>query len=64
MTTQDLFTADEVFISSTTREVQPVSEIEGHKIGQPGGLVTTKLAEAFSRYVAESLAKTDPRLSK
>lgn len=63
LNTQDLFTADEVFITSTTREVQPVSEIEGCKIAQPGGPVTKRLAEAFSRYVAESLVKSNPKAS-
>jgi branched-chain amino acid aminotransferase len=57
---QDLFEADEVFITSTTREVQPVSQIEERQIAQVGGPVTERLAEAFSRHVAESLLKTNP----
>ncbi len=52
---QDLFTADEVFVTSTTREVQPVSQIDARQIPQVRGLVTSQLAEAFSQYVAQSL---------
>lgn len=55
--TEDLYGADEVFITSTTREVQPVSEIEERKIAQVNGPVTRLLAEAFSRHVAESFLK-------
>jgi branched-chain amino acid aminotransferase len=55
--TEDLYRADEVFITSTTREVQPVSEIEEHKIAQVDGPVTRQLADAFSRHVAESFLK-------
>jgi len=52
---QDLLAADEAFITSTTREVQPVSQIEAHEFPQVPGPVTRRLAEAFSRYVAQSL---------
>ncbi len=52
---EDLFAADEVFITSTTREVQPVSQIETQQIHEIRGPITRRLAEAFSRYVAESL---------
>jgi branched-chain amino acid aminotransferase len=58
---EDLFVADEVFISSTTREVQPVSQIEDRKITQLNGPITQSLAEAFSQYVVESLTKTNTR---
>ena len=61
LTPEDLFAADEVFITSTTREVQPVSQIEEQKIALVGGAVTRLLAEAFSKYVARSFQKTDPR---
>ncbi len=50
----DLLTADEVFITSTTREVQPVSHIEEQKIAEVEGPVTRRLAKAFSDYVAHS----------
>ena len=56
---EDLFSADEVFITSTTREVQAVSQIEGHAIAQVDGPVTRRLAEAFSQFVAQSFLKTN-----
>jgi len=56
---EDLPAADEVFITSTTREIQPVSQIEDRTMAQVGGPVTQRLAEAFSKYVAQSLLKTD-----
>jgi branched-chain amino acid aminotransferase len=52
---QDLLAADEVFITSTTREVQAVSKIKAHEFPQVPGYITRWLAEAFSRYVAQSL---------
>jgi branched-chain amino acid aminotransferase len=53
---EDLLAADEVFITSTTRDLLPVLEIEGTKVGRT--LATqTALAAAFrarlSQYVAE-----------
>ncbi len=44
----DLLTADEAFLSSTTRELVPVVQVDRHVIGtgQPGG-VTTRLLGAF-----------------
>jgi branched-chain amino acid aminotransferase len=62
--TEDLFGADEVFISSTTREVQPVSQIEDRIIRQVNGTITQCLAEDFSQYVAQSLAKTNTRTAR
>jgi branched-chain amino acid aminotransferase len=55
---EDLFSADEVFITSTTREVQPVSQIEDRTIREVNGTITQSLAEAFSQYVVQSLTKT------
>jgi branched-chain amino acid aminotransferase len=51
---EDLFAADEVFITSTNRNVLGVSEIAGKKIGSgaPGAL-TQRLDEAFGAYVKE-----------
>lgn len=44
----DLLTADEAFLSSTTRELVPVVQVDRHVIGtgQPGA-VTTRLLGAF-----------------
>ncbi|MCL5671092.1 MAG: aminotransferase class IV [Acidobacteria bacterium] len=56
---EQLLSADEVFVSSTTRQVQPVSQIEERKIAEVNGPLTQRLAEAFSQYVAHSLLKTN-----
>jgi branched-chain amino acid aminotransferase len=45
----DLQSADEVFITSTTREVLPVKSIEGLYI-KVGRTMTTRLREAFTAY--------------
>ena len=50
----DLESADEVFISSTTRELMPVSEVEGLKI-RTGRAVMGGLQAEFSRYVKSYL---------
>ncbi len=54
-TADELYGADEVFITSTTREVQPVAQIERHKFKAPGP-VTTKLAAVFSDHVKRYIA--------
>lgn len=54
---EDLFAADEVFISSTNRSVLAVGEIEGHKIASAPGGVTQALEKAFSAYVADYIAR-------
>ena len=57
LTRQDLWAADEVFLTSTTREVCPVKEIEEHKVPVVGGEVSSRLKKAFSAYVAEEIAR-------
>ncbi len=52
----DLFTAEEVFLTSTGRDVQPVQRIDDHDLAAPGP-VTMKAAEAFAALAA---ADTDP----
>ncbi len=52
----ELFTADEVFITSTTRQVQPVSQVEDHSWNAPGP-VTEKFAQMFEAYVQEYIAR-------
>jgi branched-chain amino acid aminotransferase len=49
----ELFDADELFISSTLREILPVVHLDGRPIasGRPGA-VTRRLHEAFRKYVA------------
>ena len=57
----DLESSDEVFITSTTRNLLPVSEIEGKKVGRTDH-VRAALSAAFdeylSRYVAEHKSAT------
>lgn len=55
--TEELFGADEVFITSTTREVQPVLQIEDRTIAEVNGPVTRLLADEFTQYVEQSLRK-------
>ena len=50
---QDLYSADEVFISSTNRNLLPVSEIAGHRIGSGAVPVAEKLEHVFDAYVRE-----------
>jgi branched-chain amino acid aminotransferase len=50
---EDLYSADEVFISSTNRNVIAVSEINGHKIAAAPGPVVQKLDKIFAAYVRE-----------
>jgi branched-chain amino acid aminotransferase len=47
---EDLFAADEVFISSTNRNVISVGEIAGHKLAGAPGPVTQRISEAFANY--------------
>jgi branched-chain amino acid aminotransferase len=49
---EELLTADEVFITSTTRQVQPVNQIEDHSWNAPGP-VTQKFAQMFDDYVQQ-----------
>jgi len=53
----DFTAADEVFITSTTRHVQPISHIERWAIKQAPGPVTRKLADRFDEYVKKYLGK-------
>jgi branched-chain amino acid aminotransferase len=48
---EDLYSADEVFISSTNRSMLGVSEINGRKIPNTPGPITRKMEAAFGEYV-------------
>jgi branched-chain amino acid aminotransferase len=50
---EDLKVAEEVFISSTNRDLLPVAEIDGNKIVRENGPITQKLEKAFANYVRE-----------
>jgi len=56
-TAEELYAADEVFISSTTRQVQPVQQIEDRHYVQAPGPMTTRLASIFDDYVKQSAAQ-------
>jgi len=53
----DLMQADEVFITSTTRHVQPVAQIEDRRLAHAPGAMTLRLAQAFSEYVQQYFAR-------
>lgn len=53
---EDLYAADEVFISSTNRNVLAVGEIAGHGIPAAPGPITQKLRKTFDAFVAEYVA--------
>ncbi len=50
---EDLYSADEVFIASTNRNVIGVGEIAGHKIASPHGPVTESLNKLLESYISE-----------
>jgi branched-chain amino acid aminotransferase len=52
---EDLYAADEVFISSTNRSMLGVSEVNGHTIAAAPGAITLKLEKAFGEYVRQYL---------
>jgi branched-chain amino acid aminotransferase len=52
---EDLYAADEVFISSTNRSMLGVSEVNGHAIATAPGAITLKLEKAFGEYVRQYL---------
>lgn len=55
----DLRAASEAFITSSTREIQPVSEIDGRELPEAPGPRTREAQEAFSATVREELSKDD-----
>lgn len=54
---EDLYSADEVFIASTNRNVIGVSEIAGHHIANPRGPVSTRLNELLESYIGEYVTR-------
>jgi len=54
---EDLYAADEVFISSTNRSMLSVGEINGHKIAVAPGPITQKLEKIFATYMREYIEK-------
>ena len=54
---EDLYSADEVFISSTNRNLLGVSEIAGHVIAKAPGPVTRQLDELFDTHVTDYVTR-------
>jgi branched-chain amino acid aminotransferase len=50
-----LHTADEAFLTSTTREVQPISHVDDHALPSVPGPVAAALSTAFNALVARDL---------
>jgi branched-chain amino acid aminotransferase len=44
--------SDEAFLTSTVREIQPITAVDGRKLPRPPGKLTRRLAEAFTALVA------------
>jgi branched-chain amino acid aminotransferase len=53
---EDIYAAEEVFISSTNRSLLGVGEIAGHTFSSAPGPVTRKLEEVFRVYIANYVA--------
>lgn len=50
-----LAAADEAFLTSTTREVQPIRAVDGNELGTANGPLTTAAAAAFKDLVSRDL---------
>jgi len=59
---EDLYRADEVFITSTTRDLLPVREIAGRALSSKSS-VRERLAEAFRDFVARDIARRKPAVA-
>lgn len=56
LTSEDLYSADELFISSTNRNLLAVGEIAGNKIAAPGP-ITRQLDELFDAHIQDYVAR-------
>jgi branched-chain amino acid aminotransferase len=54
---EDLLSADEVFITSTNRNVIGVKEIDGQAVGNGRGEITNRLDTTFEAYVREYVSR-------
>lgn len=53
---QELFSADEIFLTGTGARIVPVARLDGARVGEAGwGPMTRRLSEAFSEFVAGHL---------
>jgi branched-chain amino acid aminotransferase len=62
LTPEDMYAADEVFITSTTRDLMPVSEIAGRALRRAPE-VRQRIARKFREFVARDIARRKPVLS-
>lgn len=58
-TLEELLGAEEAFLTSTTREVQPVAAIDGHSLAAPGPL-TSQIAERVAARIRSELGAVAP----
>jgi branched-chain amino acid aminotransferase len=56
-TFEEMKSADEVFITSTTRQVQAISQVEDVAFSMAPGPVTERLGKLFSDYVADYISR-------
>jgi branched-chain amino acid aminotransferase len=63
LTPDDLYSAEEVFISSTNRNLLGIGEIAGHHFANVPGPLTRKLEDAMAAYVAEYVSKKSAQRS-
>jgi branched-chain amino acid aminotransferase len=56
-TRKDIYSAREVFISNTTLEVLPVTEVDNIKIGRGIGKITTLLRSAYRKKVSDYIKR-------
>jgi branched-subunit amino acid aminotransferase/4-amino-4-deoxychorismate lyase len=61
---EDLYSADEVFISSTNRNLIGVGEIGGNKIANAPGKLTHQLDALFDTHVADYVTRRLATASK
>jgi len=54
---EDVYAADEVFITSTNRSLLGVSEIEGHEFAGAPGHITQRLERAFSSHMIDYVSR-------
>ena len=54
---KDLYSADEVFISSTNRSLLGVSEIDGHKLAGAPGPITQRLEQVFTNHMIDYVTR-------
>jgi len=60
-TFEEMKRAGEVFITSTTRQVQAISHVEDHAFAHAPGRLTSRLDKLFSHYVADYIASAGER---